>query len=641
MSGVFGVFHTKGQPVDREDLSRMDAAMAYWGTDGGGVFIKGPVALASRLRHITVEDTFDSQPLIDGSLVLVAHARLDNRDDLCRELGLGLGLAATLPESALILAAYRRYGEDCVQHLRGDWVFALWDDDHQRLLIARDATGNTGLYWWADAGAVVFSTGMKGMLAHPLVPQRPDALAVAGLLTVYSDPSHEDATVYEGIRRLTPGNLLTVNVSGVRLHRWWRPEFLEPLARSSLEAYYEEFLPLYEDAVAQRLRVHGGTVAATLSAGLDSGSVVAMAAPRLAQRNQRLAGYVHAPLYAPTGAGATRTGDEFPLAQKTAAYVGNVDPVALRTEHISVLQGIEQALWIHDAPGHAASNEYWMIDILQTARDAGARVLLTGQGGNATVSFNGDGSLWPVLRSGRWVQLAQAIRGENGGPWAAFKNRLLKPAARPVRARVRRLVRGRVPNPWASYSSIHQRFADELRLGERMRQAGFDPTFSAPMSNPAVVAGFRLGTRHSGTGWAGWMEKGAAHGLDVRDPTRDQRLLEFCWCLPDAVFWGRGEQRALIRRGMQSELPPEVLLSRSKGLQSADFRDRLLSVEAQLDALFDQLKQVSLAAAWLDLDRMQATAKKLRHAINLPAASFEAQALARDISVGLFLRRFP
>ena len=141
----------------------MDAALADWGPDGGALTIDGQAGLGCRLLHITPEDLHEQQPLREGECLLVAHGRLDNRADLCRDLG--ITDRGDLPDSALVMAAYRRHGADCVGHLQGDWVFAIWDGAIRRLMLARCATGTASLFWHRDEGGVAFATGVTGLLA--------------------------------------------------------------------------------------------------------------------------------------------------------------------------------------------------------------------------------------------------------------------------------------------------------------------------------------------------------------------------------------------------------------------------------------------------------------------------------------------
>lgn len=639
MSACFGLFHWDGTPVEAESLASIDRALAGWGPDGGGLHSDGPVGLGSRLRRITPEDQHDLQPMIEGPLVLVAHARLDNRTELCRRFA--LADRPDLPDSALVLHAYRRYHDDCVRHLLGDWVFALWDKERGRLLLARDASGNTSLFWRQHAQGLVFATGLNGILAHPRLAHQPDLRAIAGLLTVFVDPDEDDSTPWQDVRRLKPGHRLSADQRGLRVERWWRPETLSPLELPTPDDYHQAFLALYEDAVAQRLRVHGGTVAATLSGGLDSGSVVALAAPQLARRGQALEAYVHRPLHPPSATGPLCGGDEFALAQQTAAHVGNVAAIPLRAGHIPVLHGIAQALAIHGAPFHAIGNQHWVTDILETARDAGHKVLLTGQGGNATVSYGGHGSLLPDLLAGRLGRVLRSLRDETSGLWPATKRRLLKPLVHAAALRFPPSRQASGATPWAPYSAINAGFARELGLLERMRHSGFDPSFAAPYQNPAVVRSFRLGLHSRGAVNSLWMAYAAAYGLDVRDPTMDQRLVEFCWRVPDEIFWARGQQRGLIRQGMARQLPPEVLHNRQRGLQSVDSCERLRRDSRAIEALLDELSGHSLARRCLDLPRMRKILAALPASEPTPAQAREAQTvLARGLGVGQFLLRF-
>ena len=147
MSGIYGVFRRDGAPLPSESLGAMQQAMAYWGPDGNKLWQSELLGLGYLALHSTPESLYDSQPLNnqDNSLILIASARLDNRDDLCASLNISTALMANIPDSALILKAYEKWGRACLQWLLGDWAFALWDVHRQELFIARDHNGISGL----------------------------------------------------------------------------------------------------------------------------------------------------------------------------------------------------------------------------------------------------------------------------------------------------------------------------------------------------------------------------------------------------------------------------------------------------------------------------------------------------------------
>lgn len=635
MSGaLFGLLQSSQAPVNPADLQAMDHALAYWGLDGGGLHCQGSLGLGARLLKVTTEDSYEILPLIDGPHRLVARVRLDNRRELCTKFG--LTNKPELPDSSLILAAYRQYGQDCVQHLMGDWSFALWDDATQTLLLARDASGNTGIYYHWDGRRLAFTNGIKGILALPGFDAQIEPLVLAGNLTVYVDPEVDDSSIYKGIKKLLPGCLLLARKGRVDVRRWWQPEQLEPKHYVRIGDCYEEFVALYDEVVGECLRVGHGTVAATLSGGLDSGSVVALAAPRLQSRGDKLTAFVHAPFYEPSLAGRNRTGDEWALAQQTAEYVGNTHLVPVRSHDKTLLWGMQQALDIHDMLGHGANHFFWLFDIQQQTQSLGAKVLLTGQMGNATVSYGGHGNLWPDLKQGRVLDVSQALLAEQVGLWPAFKSRIIKPVVWPALSQWRRW-RADDPQPWAAYSYIHPDCAAGLNLRERMHHSGFDPTFlTAAEPQGARMRMFRLG--FAGRDFAGstWMESGAAHGLDVRDPTRDRRMVEFCWCAPDDAFWAHGHMRGLIRQGMKGRLPEPVLQCRDKGLQSADALARFRAEAADMTELLGGPDAQGLDQ-WLDVTRMKSDLKSLAAGDSFELASIYG--LGRAVQAALFFRK--
>ncbi len=184
MSAIFGVFNLDGKPVSPDTLQAMQQAMAYWGPDGDGLLCEGGVGLGHLLLHNTPESLYESLPSKhqDTGLLITASARLDNREELCRALAVPHPVRPTLPDSTLILKAYEKWGDECPDRLLGDWAFAIWDPRQQRLFLARDHHGNTGLYYYANARCFAFASSLKGLLALPDVPHRPNALRIAQVL---------------------------------------------------------------------------------------------------------------------------------------------------------------------------------------------------------------------------------------------------------------------------------------------------------------------------------------------------------------------------------------------------------------------------------------------------------------------------
>lgn len=638
MNAFCGELRFDGQATERQHAELMHTALACWHAQAVFAWQEGPCSLAAQGTGASPFAAFEVQPLVEPDLVLVGHVRLDDRQTLGKQLG--LTELSSVPDSALLLQAWRRWGAACSDYLYGDWVCAIWDRRRQTLWLGRDAAGNTGLYYWQDSQRLVFGTSLKALLAHPLVPQRPALLHIARQLTVALDPDADGNTPYEGILRLPGGHALFCTAHATRLEAWWRPENLEEQAWDDEQACLAAFRDLYGAATQDRLASAEGPIALMLSAGLDSGTVAALAAPRLAARDERLLAFTAVPLHSPAGADRTRNGDESALAAAAAAHIGHTEFIPVTAAGSGLLQSIERMLEIHNQAVHGVANYHWIQPILQLARERGARVVLTGQGGNATVSWTGTGNLWPAVGRGDWHALASAVHDSHGGGWPVLKRQLLRPALHALQARIA-AVRALDTSTWQLHSAIQLPFAQHSGLVQRMRELGASQHRGhATLPRDARIARFRLGRLGSAALGSLWMENGAAHQLEVRDPTRDRRLIEFCWQVPDRIFWAGGLQRGLIRTGMPRSLPGAILQARDKGLQAADLGHRVLAEAAQIEHMLQRLQGHALARECLDLARMRQVLVALRHEVNPATTAMAGNILLRGLAIGIFLLRF-
>src|SRR5436309_2604073 len=148
MSGIVGVWNLDGRPVENAVLARMSASMAHRGPDGERLWVDGAVGLACQLLRVTPEARTEIQPLVHSSgVALVFDGRLDNRDELLQILRPEQGISAASSDPALVLAAYEVFGDRLPERLAGDFAFGLFDPNHRKLLLARDAIGLRPLHY--------------------------------------------------------------------------------------------------------------------------------------------------------------------------------------------------------------------------------------------------------------------------------------------------------------------------------------------------------------------------------------------------------------------------------------------------------------------------------------------------------------
>ncbi len=209
MSGIAGIIHFDGRPVEPGQVEAMTAAMHYRGPDGINHWRRGNVALGQCMLRTTPESLEETQPLTneDESLVLVMDGRVDNWEELRREL-LGKGaVLRTRADAELVLRAYEVWGEDCADRIIGECVFFIWDARQQRLFGARDAAGTRHFYYHQGKGWFAFASEIKGLLALP-IERRLNESRLLDYLVEEFDRDDEVGTFYQGILRLPAGHAM-------------------------------------------------------------------------------------------------------------------------------------------------------------------------------------------------------------------------------------------------------------------------------------------------------------------------------------------------------------------------------------------------------------------------------------------------
>ena len=174
MSGLAGAWNLDGAPADRAILARMAAAIAHRGTDHSGIHCSGSAGFACGVHRVTPESVSECQPAADSAgNVALFDGRLDERETLLGSMRRREGLAGA-PDSTLILAAYREWGDEFLAHLQGEFALALFDAGASRLVLARDAVGCRPLYHWSNGRSRrALPPGIREPVRMPARPRTP------------------------------------------------------------------------------------------------------------------------------------------------------------------------------------------------------------------------------------------------------------------------------------------------------------------------------------------------------------------------------------------------------------------------------------------------------------------------------------
>ncbi len=614
MSGIFGLVRRDGAPV-ADALATMRAAMPRWGPDGFGEWCERDAALGQARLIATPESRFEDLPAWDGvaGFAFTAAGRLDNRAALVAELGLsppGPGVG----DGGVMMAAYRRWGEDTPGRLLGDWSFAAWHPAQRQLFVARDQMGRTALYYHCDRETVAFCCSQRALLALGLTPIVLDELYLAQYLISWPG-YHGHRTATSAARRLAPAHTLTVTPQSVRTSCYWRLEDQAVVSLPARSDYVTVLRQTFDDAVRSRLRATG-PVGIMLSGGLDSSAVAATAAEQLRDCGERLTAFTAVPI-GPARDDSRVFGDELPLVRTIAHAAGNIDVVPVGASGVSPMDGIRWALEVYGAPIHAAANMFWVLELQRQARAAGVRVLLDGARGNGGISWGGDPLSAPLVGQLRTLGVRR---------WTARRVRRALPESA-----WRQLSRRRVNPDWYRASAINPEFAQRLALGQRRLE---DPDTRPRTPRDQRLAVLKPGRTIVGSTSA---ELGGWFGIDSRDPTADARVLAFTMSVPDGIFRSPedGSSKWLIREAMRGRVPEQVRLNRRKGLQAADLVNRLRACAEDVSTALEELR-AGPAAAFVDVDHMGNAWRAIQREDSIETHRLAVSVLTRGIMGGLF-----
>ncbi len=214
MSGFVGIVNLDGAPVDRVLLERMTRSLVFRGPDACEVWAEGAVGFGHTMLRTTHEAANERQPAtLDGRLWITADARIDGRAGLIEKLqaksGAARGVSLSTPDAELILHAYDVWGDGCVEHLLGDFSFAIWDASRRRLFCARDQMGVKPFFYAHVGSCVVFSNTLECVRQHPLVSDRLNDLAIADFLLfdMHQDPEIDVLCRHPAAARRAPAHL--------------------------------------------------------------------------------------------------------------------------------------------------------------------------------------------------------------------------------------------------------------------------------------------------------------------------------------------------------------------------------------------------------------------------------------------------
>lgn len=409
--------------IDLKLMEKMVSASDYWQPDAiGNGFNESRncgFAKASLFNTpLSRQDNVFSDPAT--GLMITANARIDNRLALAKQLELDNGVLSQLPDNQLILKAYQRWGEDCPGRLLGDFAFIIWDEVRQRLFSARDHFGVKLLMYSQTAQGLMLSNEPNAFFTSQwLKPVVKESWLVDFIWNLGPTPV---ATAYHHLEVLPAAHTLSFDGKQLTIQRYWSLQDNKQWQPEDDETLLGLLKTRFQQAVAHRL-ISDYPLSSELSEGLDSNGVAGFAAKLKPEQTIHTLSYQCVRLTDKTRSVWEKTyQDIFAM----LAMHNNLQPVW--TEHCFAES--EKQRYIANIGGafDSRGGNLWHC---QLASQKGARVILSGWGGDHCVTSYGDfydSELWSGLRFGKLHKLIkdQYKRGRGGHPLKSWLHLALK-----------------------------------------------------------------------------------------------------------------------------------------------------------------------------------------------------------------------
>ncbi len=667
MSGVFGVLSRNRQGAIQQDLRTMLRGVHHRGPDARGKWVnpRGTVGLGHVLLETTPQAEFEDQPRVSRNtgLCLVADARLDNRDELTNTLGCKSSSSRYITDPEIIILSYRKWGKKLVNHLVGDFSFALWDKSDRSIYCARDAMGVKPFYYAATESKFAFASEPRPILSLPYITDEINKKYIARFLSDGRGSRAE--TSFKDIHKLEPGHTLHVTYDiSTKSKRYWNPaDWIEGIDHWSDDEYEEGFKEVLNDAVKAQLRSNTG-VGIRLSGGMDSSAIASL----VDSSNRK-----SSPVYTFSGVFPSLPNQKKRRVHErkyidSVLREGNFESFFIDASRLSPFLGLEEMVEIRGEPFNLHAH-YLLFRTLSIARRHNIRSLLDGSEGDAVVGYGHD-YFTELARAGDWgkftelaVQYSKNCRqaGRHYPPEKAFWDHGLDPLLTYLRSgqlskyyKDARRVAGLLdisfskilkrsmywvwPDQWRKkIERIRGNDSSSVVSRQELRRLGVENRGDFTSTAPTHVQHAR--TLQESAVLPDAMEVidpiFAAHHIEARHPFFDRRVMEYCLSLPAEQRMKGGKSRSILRRALRDELPNEVQNRLGKAILGVNIKHNLVHREQER---LSELVQDDILQPFVDRDAVEGLLNRFRKSSSEPY-SYTVGPLLRVAILAVWLKK--
>jgi asparagine synthase (glutamine-hydrolysing) len=547
MSAIYGIINKNGAPVQPELVRRMKQAIIHRAKDDASEWIEDNAGFGFCHMIVYPNQENEKLPLLSGDLVLTANAHLHNRDELLTKLQFDKKQFETTPDSYLLLEAFKKWGDKCVYHLDGEYVFVIWNKVSKELFIASDHIGFKPLFYYDSAEQFVFCSELKGIEAVKTTTNYFDDQSLIECFFKNGDP---ESTYNKEIKRLCGAKILQLKNGECSQRKYWMLQPTGKYRHKSFEDCTAEVRQMMINAVEWRLNPEL-PIGITLSGGLDSSSVACILSAALQKKNKPL--YAFSSVQPPDFTNTKRS--ELHYIDIIGKHCPNLIQEYVTAEERGPFENLEKAFNLDES----FSNIFHYMDA--ALREAAAKknigILYSGFGGDFLVSKKGSDGIYHAINSGRFGTAYRLIKKTMERQNLGFINVLRSS-----------YITYTFPARWYRKSS-YLKIDDYLQPALLSKHHWFDSTTQEGTA--------RIISSGKPSEWMAMHDNSQEfYGYATATPLFDRHIAELLTDIPGEYFLHEGMKRSIIRAAMDGILPKEIQWRSTKSPFVVNYEDRII-----------------------------------------------------------------
>ncbi len=604
MRSIFGRVNVNTEPINQELFKKSIKKLTVYLKNKSQFTLENHSGFG-----LVLFPPFENQPILNyAGFILVSDSVIYNRNEIIRDLEINKGLS----DDFIILEAYIKWGNKCVNYLIGDFAFAIWDSKNEELFCARDHLGIKPFHYYFNKDSFVFSTDVASILEQTDLVFSIDNQQVADTISIVK--SEKFRTTYAEVKKLPPAHILILKNNKLDIKSYWVLNTKREVQKKDVDII-NDFKHLLFESVSCRTK-YVESVGAELSGGIDSSCVMAIASNFLPVKSfshvlpDHLFGKIH-PFK-----------DERDFINLLANY-SKIENRNFITSEKSLLKTLKQN--VSETRSLFQQNFGVFSDQLyEKAKQENITVLLSGFGGDEVVTSKSSGYLNELAANKKWKELKVDLKNQYPN-YLNYLKRYLKVF---LKSRFPILLKLKFKKPWWTYKfknlAINPFFLEKHKIKERY-YSNYQKLNITGLQQRNIE---RITHQHVSQRLEYCSLIARNYGIEYRYPLLDIRLIEYYLSVPTRLKARNGIGRYLIRRSLEGIVPEKIQWRNDKsGATIPTVHMRMMNDSEQILEIITRAKSNKLITQYIDVNKYEQWFNKLRK---------RSEKKYRDINPGAF-----